>query len=247
MKRFQGSRRILCAVLTLAATAATARAGDLANESFDYRLLFAFDRLTAFTDVTARAGASVAHPLGSSVNPASEDVIRSGDANYTFLATTSSSTVLTSSGCRNFPAESVTGHYRLPTSGTIYGSYIRTDLNDGSTKQGDDYGLANNEWVLGYSHRLSDDFSLGIEGHIVEGYLSDKPAATFGVIDRATDSMSYTGDIGAYYSPGMHHWSFGLMGGVGWINSGYERLGLQSDGGTGSLWCSGQRYYFLLQ
>lgn len=197
--------------------AGTAARADFNDEPFDYRLLLAFDRLTAFTDVTARGGASAAHPLGSSVNPASEDFLRDPPYGFKYLGTLSSNTVITGSGAE-ISGESTTGHLRLPGAGTVYGSYIRTDMLRGDSKQGDDYGLGNNEFVLGYARKLRPDFSIGGEIHAVDSYLSVRSPETVGLVDRSTDSQGFNGVIGALYMP-TPQWSFGLLGGMGWTGA----------------------------
>src|SRR5262245_50694191 len=60
---------------------AEAYAEDLSNEFVGNRISLAQDRILIFTDAVARQ-ASGAYPIGSSVNPAADDFLRTAPADY---------------------------------------------------------------------------------------------------------------------------------------------------------------------
>src|SRR5205823_5389247 len=106
-----------------------------------------FDRLTNFTDVVGRGNASVAHPLGSSANPAADDVLQDPPFDFHALGTATVNYVLTSASTE-VVGKSSTALIRVPHHGGTFAiTGIRTDVTDGSSKDGQDYQLYSNEGV----------------------------------------------------------------------------------------------------
>lgn len=72
----------------------------------------------------------MAHPLGSSINPASDDALREPPFDFKAIATVNTNQLLFQSGAW-LSGVSTTVLYRLPEHGTFSFTYVRTDTYDG--------------------------------------------------------------------------------------------------------------------
>src|SRR5258706_2486862 len=145
------------------------RGGDLRNTPVPFRINLSLDRVSSYTDTIARS-ASAAHPLGSSVNPASYDFLRDPPFDFKGVgAFTSNIGVFNRGMWAN--GLSANAAYRLTEAGTISALFVRTDSHNAVSEQGDEFFLRSNQFSLGYSQRILQNFSLGANTRITEGSL----------------------------------------------------------------------------
>ena len=183
------------------------------NEPFDYRLTLSFDRLTNFTDVVARGNASVAHPLGSSANPAADDFLQDPPFDFHALVTATVNYVSTSASTE-VVGKSSTALIRIPHGGTLAFTGIRTDMTDGSSENGNQYNLYSNEGVFRYSLKLTPKWAVGAELHIVDSSLDINSGSGFGVQQQSTDGLGLLPAIGTMYEVNKQL-MIGAMAGIG--------------------------------
>ena len=189
-----------------------ARAGDFDDKPLGLRIGLALDRVSCFSDTIGRS-ASVAHPLGSSVNPASFDYLREPPFDFRVLGTLTSNFGSFDTGA-SVTGLSTTWAYRFPDAGTVSLNYIRTDSYDAETRQGDDVVLRSNEFTLGYSRRVQPDLSLGCSLKVTDSVL--KVDDTFMGFPRDVDSSSLGVDVKAGVLKAVgERWTFGLVAGYG--------------------------------
>jgi len=208
---FRRSIVLICGA-ALVSFCASAAARDLDEEPVALRLSLALERVSTFSDTIGRS-ASVAHPLGSSVNPASYDFLREPPYDFKAVQTFTSNyaTFGTDTTVTGFSTNSAC---RLPTAGTLSGLYIRTDSHDGESRQGDQFLLESNEFVLGYSRRLREDLSVGCSVKLTDSLLDIDD--TFLGFPRETDTSSFGVDFKLGLLKALHDdWTLGLMAGVG--------------------------------
>src|SRR5258708_6621150 len=141
--------------------------GDLRDVPVPFRISLSLGRVSSYTDVVARS-ASAAHPLGSSVNPASYDFLRDPPFDFKAVGSLSSNVGVFSRGTWA-SGLSANVAYRLPEAGTISSLFVRTDSHNAVSEQGDEFSLRSNQFSLGYSQRISQRFSLGANIRITEG------------------------------------------------------------------------------
>jgi hypothetical protein len=189
---------------------------DLDEKPVGLRIGLALDRVSAFSDTLGRS-ASVAYPLGSSVNPAAYDFLREPPFDFVNVGTLTTNFVTFETGA------SVTGlstsyARRLPGAGTLFGTYIRTDSHDAVSRQGDEFALRSNEVTFGYSRRLQQGLAVGGAVKLTDSFLGIQDK--FMGLERQTDSDS----VGADFKLGIlaalsEHWLAGFCGGAGWSDS----------------------------
>lgn len=220
---FQGRARPAEAVLTCAIAllliCPAARGGDFDDEPVGLRISLALDRTSSFTDTVGRT-ASVAYPLGSSVNPAGYDFLREPPLDYAGLVTLTDNLAVFESGASVMGLSS-TGAFRLPEAGTLFATYIRTDSHQARSCQGDTFVLRSNEVTLGYSHRVREGLSLAGSAKLTDSSLGIDDS--FAGFDRNTDTDSEGIDLklGVLMAP-AEDWLIGFCGGAGWTSSNTE-------------------------
>jgi hypothetical protein len=191
-------------------------AEDLRGVPVPFRINLALDRVSSYTDVVGR-GASAAHPLGSSVNPASYDFLRDPPFNFKAVGSLSSNVGVFNRGTWA-TGLSANAAYRLAEVGTISALFVRTDSHNAVSEQGDEFSLRSNQFSLGYSQRISKRFSLGANIRVSEGNLGIDDS--FLGFPRGTKTDSIAGDFtlgGLLFV--NERWSLGLLGGAGWAPS----------------------------
>lgn len=192
---------------------------ELKDEPFGLRSSLALDRISSYTDVLARQ-ASVAHPLGSSVNPASPDVLRETPFDMNAIVSLTTNQVLFESGAW-LTGFSANGAVRFPDAGTLTVNYIRTDTQDNSTRTTDAYALRSNGFSMSYAHRLNKAFSIGgglafEEGTFSSSYMTPSPLSPTGFFPVDVDSKSFTGSASLGVWTALSEQLFlGVTGGVG--------------------------------
>lgn len=169
---------------------------ELNDEPFGLRSSLALDRISSYTDVLARQ-ASVAHPLGSSVNPASPDVLREPPFDFTAVISATTNQVVFDSGAW-LTGFSSNAAVRFPDAGTLTLNYIRTDTQDTSTRNNDAYALRSNQFSISYAHHLDKAFSIGggltfNDGSLSSSYITPSPLSPTGFFPVDVDSDTFTG------------------------------------------------------
>ena len=220
---FQGRARpakaALTCVIALLLICAGVRGSDFDDEPVGLRISLALDRVSSFTDTIGRT-ASVAYPLGSSVNPAGYDFLREPPLDYAGLVTFTDNLIVFESGA-SVVGSSSTGAFRFPEAGTLFATYTRTDSHEGHSHQGDKFVLRSNELTLGYSHRLREGLSLAGSMKLTDSSLGIDD--TFLGFDRSTDTDSEGIDLKVGVLMALaEDWLVGFCAGAGWISSGTE-------------------------
>lgn len=176
------------ACLILLAIAQQAAAGDFFDEPYQMRLLMTLDRSTNYTQ-TAAQQASIADAGGASSNPASDDVRHREEADWKPVATLTSINAMSTSGAW-ITAEAFTVKSQLPEAGKLSFTYAYTDTPDGSNREGLDNVLRSNEFIFGYSHRLSDQFSFGATCRLTDAVVKQETVpAALGVPARISSDL----------------------------------------------------------
>lgn len=197
----------------LSAWCARTASADIDEEPVALRIQLSLNRASAFTDTLGRS-ASVAYPLGSSVNPAAYDFLREPPYDFGALTTLTTNLVTFRTGT-TVTGFSTNSAYRVPAAGTVYGSYIRTDSHEGDSRQGDEYDLASDELTLGYSHRLRRGLAVGGSVKLLDASLDVDD--TYLAFPRSTESASDGLELkGGVLSALGERWLVGLSGSVGW-------------------------------
>lgn len=176
---------------------------ELGLEPFGLRSSLALDRISSYTDVLARQ-ASVAHPIGSSVNPASADVLREPPFDMNAVGSLTTNQVFFESGAW-LTGLSTNWAVRFPDAGTLTVNYIRTDTEDTSSLTTDAYALRSNQSSISYAHRLNKAFAIGggltfNEGTLSSSYMTPSPLSPTGFfpVDVDSDTVSGSGSLGAW-------------------------------------------------
>jgi hypothetical protein len=200
----------------------SARADDVDDLTFGTRVSLALDRASVYLDTIGRQ-ASTAYPLGSSANPAADDVLR--DPPFDFLAAVplAQSHVLFESGTHVL-SNSATGVVRLPEQGTVSVTYQRLDTLDHTTGVGD-ANLSSELFIAGYSIAINEQIALGIgvDFSISELDINDtvrvlpSPAPRFARSIK-TDSTTAGPTLGVLYQID-DHWSLGFSGKMTWTDA----------------------------
>ncbi len=180
----------------------------------DLRIGLAFDRqASTFTDVVGLS-ASGAYPYGSSVNPASDDLVRTPPNDFTLAGTGTLFYIPFARGA-SVTAEAASVSGRLPGAGTVTASYSRTESHDARSAQGDTYELDSHDVTIGYSHLVLPWLALGGEFKITDSVLKFGSSALGFPVDTTTESLGYDARAGVVFAP-QKNWLIGLMGGAGW-------------------------------
>ena len=196
--------------------ASAVHAGDLDNEPVSFRINLALDRSSSFTDTLGRT-ASVAYPLGSSINPAGYDFLREPPFDFKNIVTASSNTVFFnhSGAVTGF---SVNMAHRFDGAGTLSGVYIRTDSHEADSRQGDAFALRSNQFILAYSHRLQQDLSVGGSVKVTDSMLGIDDTFMGFPRDTNTESTGVDFNLGVLKALSSD-WTVGVVGGFGWTGS----------------------------
>jgi hypothetical protein len=210
------------ALLATLLLVATVNSGDFENKPVEFRINLALDRVSTYTDTIARS-ASAAHPVASSVNPASDDYLRDPPFDFSAVATLGSNVVGFNSGAW-VSGHSATGLYRLRDAGTISGTFVRTDSYNALSRQNTDFSLRSNQLILGYSQAIDKNdkkYAYGASARLTQGDLN-KDDELFGFA-RKVDTNSLGGDFRlGVLLPVTDNLLLGLLGGAGWTHSKIE-------------------------
>lgn len=212
-------------IVSIVALLATIAAADTADEDFLFRLAFSLDRASNYSS-TAALQATTAYPRGSSVNPATDDLLRV--ENPAVIATMTHLQTWSESGAW-LTATSGTASLSVPEAGTFTLAYARTDTIDDSGYQSREHSLTSNEFFAGYSRRLSDTIALGLQFRYLDAEVTNQTTvAESGVeldaqLDHDLDEWSFS--VGIYVQID-DQWSFGLAGGYAFGEVKTDVLGL---------------------
>lgn len=149
------------------------QATDFYTEPWELRLAVSMDRQSNYPSTLGRH-ASVAFPGGASRNPAADDwranEHNGGSGSVALVEAPAESDALIQAviGAVNFRASSAPGTWSL--------AFARTDTLDSSARNGFHNEVESNEFFLGYSRRLSQSLSWGIQGRLLDADLSRESA-----------------------------------------------------------------------
>jgi len=194
----------------------TAAGIDLDHQPVAFRINLSLDRVSAFTDTLGRS-ASVAYPLGSSVNPAGYDFLREPPFDFDTVGTFTTNYVRLGTGS-TVTGFATTAAHRLPKAGTISATYVRTDSHGGVSRQGDGYVLGSDELTVGYSRRLREGLAIGGSVKLLHSFLDIEDAFMGSPRETDTDSEGITFNAGVMAAL-SERWLAGVCGGIGWTNS----------------------------
>jgi hypothetical protein len=194
----------------------TASGIDLDEEPVAFRINLSLDRVSAFTDTLGRS-ASVAYPMGSSINPAGWDFLREPPFDFEAVGTLTTNYVRFDEGATVTGFASTAG-YRLPEAGSVFATYVRTDSHQATSRQGNDFRLDSDELTVGYSRRLRRGLAVGGSVKLLQSFLSYDDMVMGFPQDTDIDSEGITlsGGVLAALS---EQWLAGFTGSVGWTDS----------------------------
>lgn len=211
--------QLLWPVVVAWMTGGAAWGGELRNEPVGARITLAKDRILIFTDTVARQ-ASVAYPLASSTNPAADDFVRTAPIDYKAYGLLINSNVFFNNG-GGVTGTAGIGSVRFEDAGAVTVAYVFLDSHEGNSRQGDDFALRSNEFLLGYSHRITDYLAVGGEVQFTDSKLHIQD--TFMGLPRRSksDTFGVGFDVGVLMA--LHETFFvGLHGGIKWDDTDTE-------------------------
>ena len=211
----------------------SAWAGDLSDEPFAFRVSLSLDRTAAFSDVLARQ-ASLAHPLGSSDNPATDDFLRDPPFDMRAVVPINTNQVIFESGAW-LTSFSVTTGYRLEDRGTLSFTYVRNDTQATGSEDAMNDALRSNEFNFGYSHKVSPWLALGGGVSITDSTLAVDELIGGIIPGVGIRSQTHSDSIGVSFSLGAlvalsEQWFVGLSGDMGWSRSETDGVALIPSG-----------------
>lgn len=150
------------------------------------------------------------------MNPASDDVRRreTSTATATMLSAFSASGAVVTTPV-------VTLSVPLPQGGTLPIAFARTDSNDGTTEQGLHNPFRSNEFFWGYSRRLSEAHSVGVDFRYAQADVQEETLLspfTLAPTRFETDIVDFTLKVGVR-SEFAERWAIGAVGTLFWLTA----------------------------
>ncbi len=208
-------QRFSLIVLTSLVPVSYGFAGDLFDEPYIARFALALSRSTNYASA-AGMQATVAYPGASSVNPAADDFRRPNGLGEPQTSGTITSIQAFAQSDAWFVATVGTISVRRPQAGTFTFAYARTDTLDKSTQQDLDNLLRSNEFFGGYSKKVSDRLSLGVQGRITDATLHDEAVLPSNGFPTRVEADILAGDVNFGVLAQLNgQWTVGLTAGVG--------------------------------
>ena len=191
---------------------------DFDDEPYLFRVGLGLNRASNYSSTLARQ-ASVAYPGSASNNPASSDFVYNNKKTRNNITATEMNYVSDSGAW--VTALAISAGFTEDLNGSLKVAYAYTDTKDKSNTENLDNRVKSDEFFLGYSRMLGHDFSIGIQGRIVNADIDQETLlAELGYSPAGidTDLRSFDLKIGILYSKDKT-WFYGSTIGIGYSDT----------------------------